>query len=62
LRRQVLWLGEFPCLLLSWLFTDKTRSYLGGNILVENDNAKALGWKAKAPGILETLTTMAKSG
>jgi hypothetical protein len=43
-------------------FTYKICRYLGGNILLENDNAKALGWKAKAPRILETLKMMAKSG
>ena len=41
---------------------DNVRSYLGGNILVENENARSLGWRAKAPGILETLKTMAKNG
>ena len=45
---------------MSW--ADRTRRYLGGNLLVENENAKTLGWKAKAPGILETLKAMAKRG
>ena len=48
--------------LLSNVFTDGMHRYLGGNILVENDNAKSLGWKSKAPGILETLKAMAKIG
>jgi hypothetical protein len=48
--------------LLSNVFTDEMRRYLGGNILVENDNAKSLGWKSQAPGILETLRVMAERG
>ena len=51
-----------PTSSLSRAVTYKKLRYLGGNIILENDNAKSLGWIAKAPGVLETLEAMAKSG
>ena len=35
--------------------TDGQTRYIGGNMLLKNENAKALGWKPKGPKFFETL-------